>query len=74
MHVLHCLTVLLEELRNDRDLVSDISWQVLELVVDTLLVILDFVSLLVSLELRNINLLVIGPFNSKSSNQIIFLI
>jgi hypothetical protein len=74
MHVLHCLTVLLEELRNDRDLVSDISWQVLELVVDTLLVILDFVSLLVNLELRNINLLVIGPFNSKSSNQIIFLI
>jgi hypothetical protein len=74
MHVLHCLTVLLEELRNDRDLVSDISWQVLKLVVDTLLVILDFVSLLVNLELRNINLLVIGPFNSKSSNQIIFLI
>jgi hypothetical protein len=74
MHVLHCLTVLLEELRNDRDLVSNISWQVLELVVDTLLVILDFVSLLVNLELRNINLLVIGPFNSKSSNQIIFLI
>jgi hypothetical protein len=74
MHVLHCLTVLLEELRNDRDLVSDISWQVLELVVDTLLVILYFVSLLVNLELRNINLLVIGPFNCKSSNQIIFLI